>query len=308
MRNVLTVFIASPSDLAEERKKAFEVVREINETIKGLDWEIDLLGWEDTLPGSGRPQARINRDVERCELFVGMLWRRWGTLPAISSPFTSGFEEEFTIARKRHEETSSPEIWMFFKGVESAQVADPGAQLQSVLKFRESLVEGKTMLYREFDSIEVWEKILRNCLYRYVLDIAGNKHGAPEGPSGRASVPAIPSGGPNTSEGPTVGLQLAEFARSLAPVFESSDLNSIATAMNDAADLEFLAVRGLLLSSALVSISGSSSTLMPTHELNTLYRSRDRLRATEEEFDLLLGTILSDGADVKPGWFWFKEQ
>ncbi len=82
MRNVLTVFIASPGDLAVERKRAFQVVAEVNDTIKNIDWSIDLLGWEDTLPGFGRPQALINREVERCDLFIGLLWRRWGTPPA----------------------------------------------------------------------------------------------------------------------------------------------------------------------------------------------------------------------------------
>src|ERR1035438_10095328 len=100
MRRILTVFIASPSDLADERKKTFEVVAEINEVVKNIDWSIDLLGWEDTLPGYGRPQGLINRDVERCDLFIGMLWRRWGTEPALDSKFSSGFEEEFSIARE----------------------------------------------------------------------------------------------------------------------------------------------------------------------------------------------------------------
>src|ERR1017187_2473489 len=62
MRNVLTVFLASPSDLSDERKRVSHVVAEVNESIKKWDWSIDLLGWEDTRPGYGRLQARINRE------------------------------------------------------------------------------------------------------------------------------------------------------------------------------------------------------------------------------------------------------
>jgi hypothetical protein len=154
MRNVLTVFIASPSDLAAERERAFQVASEINEAIKNIDWSIDLLGWEDTLPGFGRPQALINRDVERCDLFIGLLWRRWGTPPAQQSAFASGFEEEFSIAKNRREHTASPEIWMFFKAVEPAQIADAGAQLQYVINFRESLIASKAILFKEFESVD----------------------------------------------------------------------------------------------------------------------------------------------------------
>ena len=122
MSKTLTVFLASPSDLAAERKKAFEVAAEINEAVKSIHWSIDLLGWEDTLPGFGRPQALINRDVGRCDLLIGLLWRKWGSPPANDSGFTSGFEEEFSIAKLRRERSKSPEIWMFFKAVETAQL------------------------------------------------------------------------------------------------------------------------------------------------------------------------------------------
>jgi hypothetical protein len=185
MRNVLKVFIASPADLKEERLRTAEVVREINEIIKALDWEIDLLGWEDTLPAIGRPQALINADVERCDLFVGMLWRRWGTPPAQDPMFTSGFEEEFSIAMTRHEQNGSPKIWMFFKEVDESRRADPGPQLQQVLSFRESLMASKTLLFKEFDTIDAWERMVRN-LPAPACSRCGKAHQRCSGRAGRA--------------------------------------------------------------------------------------------------------------------------
>src|ERR1035438_7224554 len=170
-REVLTVFIASPSDLADERKKAFEIAAEISVLFKKKGLSIDLLGWEDRLPGYGRPQSQINQDVEVCDLFIGLLWRRWGTPPTLGSAFSSGFEEEFSIAKSRRERTGSPEIWMYFKKVEPAQMADAGAELQRVIAFRSSLIEGKEILFSEFANTPDWEKALRNALIRYLLDM-----------------------------------------------------------------------------------------------------------------------------------------
>jgi hypothetical protein len=67
-RRLLKVFIASPGDLQPERQSSRAVVDEINRT-SGREAEvyIDLLGWEDALPGVGRPQTLINQDVDRCE-------------------------------------------------------------------------------------------------------------------------------------------------------------------------------------------------------------------------------------------------
>jgi len=227
MRNVLTVSIASPSDLADERRRAFQVPAEVNESIKKWDWSIDLLGWEDTLPGYGRPQARISRDVERCDLFIGLLWRRWGTSPAQDSRFSSGFEEEFSIARNRREHATSPGIWMFFKTVEPAQTADAGTQLQNVIKFRESLIASKAIFFKEFEDVNDWEP-------------------APERPSGRAAQPAksisTTADSPDATE---AGDQVAALARSLEPAFETGDLSEITGALNDEREAVFLAVRSV---------------------------------------------------------------
>jgi hypothetical protein len=89
-RRLIKVFIASPGDLIAERQSAHEVVKEINAIFGcNFDMEIDLLGWEDTLPGMGRPQAMINRDVDGCDLFIGLLWKRWARPQGKNLPLVS---------------------------------------------------------------------------------------------------------------------------------------------------------------------------------------------------------------------------
>ena len=101
-RKLISVFIASPGDLDEERKIARRVAEETNQNLAyRLGWEIDLRGWEDTLPTGSRPQSVINQDVEDCDVFLGLLWERWGQ-PTGHGEFSSGFEEEFDIATRRH--------------------------------------------------------------------------------------------------------------------------------------------------------------------------------------------------------------
>lgn len=78
-RKIFHIFLASPGDLADERKLVKENVERINKIIgRTINWQIELLGWEDTLPGANRPQELINKDVELCDLFLGILWKRWG--------------------------------------------------------------------------------------------------------------------------------------------------------------------------------------------------------------------------------------
>ncbi len=54
-------------------------VERLNKIIgKNLNWTIELYGWEDTLPGINRPQAIINKDVEICDLFIGVFGKEAG--------------------------------------------------------------------------------------------------------------------------------------------------------------------------------------------------------------------------------------
>lgn len=174
-RDVLTVFLASPGDLNPERRIAYNVVERANKVLsRRVGWHIELLGWEDTLPGYARPQDIINRDVDCCDLFLGIIWRRWGQS---TGKYSSGFHEEFVRARERREKSARPEIWVFFKSVDKDAQDDPGEQLQKVLQFKQEQIERKELLFKEFTSDHDWGDMLYDGLLEYVLDIA---HGPTE--------------------------------------------------------------------------------------------------------------------------------
>src|SRR4051794_9426428 len=110
-RKVVKVFLASPSDLPDERRSAKSVVDEFNKLWGDrFGFHVELVGWEDTISGYGRPQEIINRDLAQCELFIGMLWKRWGTPPSNDGGFSSGFEEEFETSIKSRRKSGRPEL------------------------------------------------------------------------------------------------------------------------------------------------------------------------------------------------------
>jgi hypothetical protein len=149
----IAVFIASPGDLAPERKAFKDVIDELNKGFgDGAGVKFTPLGWEDVLGETGRrPQSVINREVDRSDLFILALHRRWGQA-APDSKYSSYTEEEFERAHKRWEKTKSPEIIVFFKNVDEFSFADPGPQLEKVLTFRKKLEEGRRTLFRRFNS------------------------------------------------------------------------------------------------------------------------------------------------------------
>src|SRR5690348_15828071 len=119
-RRLIKVFIASPGDLTIERRIFKDTMDELNKGFgRGADVEFEPLGWEDTLSQVGRrSQSVINQDVDACDVFVLVLWRRWGQEAPDAQPYTSYTEEEFYRAVARFERTGAPEIFVFFKYID----------------------------------------------------------------------------------------------------------------------------------------------------------------------------------------------
>ena len=168
-RKVLRAFLASPGDLQEERRVVRDVVVEFNDSwADTLGYQIELVGWEETVAGFGRPQHLINQDVDRCDLFIGMIWKRWGTPPDTGSTFSSGFQEEFERSIDRREQSGSPDIALFFKQIPDEFMVDPGDDLKRVLEFRETIIAEKKILFQKFSTVREMEALARKCITAYV--------------------------------------------------------------------------------------------------------------------------------------------
>ncbi len=158
------VFIASPSDVVDERTSIDEVISELNQTFGARkNIILELLKWEThSAPGisSNGPQSIITSDIgSDYDLFIGILWTKFGT-PTNSA--SSGTEEEFTIAYNRFlESPNSIQILFYFKTSTPNSLSDINpVQLGKVQELKCTLGE-KGTLYWEYTSIEELQKFLR---------------------------------------------------------------------------------------------------------------------------------------------------
>nr|VFJ72758.1 MAG: protein of unknown function (DUF4062) [Candidatus Kentron sp. FW] len=168
-RKIIRAFLASPGDLQEERKAIRDVVNEFNESWAGeFGYQVELIGWEETVSRFGRPQHLINQELDQCDLFLGMIWKRWGTPPDHDGKYSSGFEEEFERSMARRKETGFPEISLFFKQIPEDVMEDPGDELKKVLEFRDKIAAGKKILFQNFSTVRDMETLARKSVTDYV--------------------------------------------------------------------------------------------------------------------------------------------
>ena len=148
-QTIKRIFIASPGDLSDERTLFPQILDKLNRVkASAMAVHLEPLGWEDRPPGMGRPQAQINEDVEKCDLFVMLLWKRWGTPPGGNSPYSSGTEEEYELARRLYSDRKTPDIYLYFREVREEMLADPGEQLRKVLDFRKRIEEERALFFK----------------------------------------------------------------------------------------------------------------------------------------------------------------
>lgn len=185
--HVLTVFLASPGDLAIEREVAEKVIRALNiEWSRDINVRLDLVRWEThAFPATGGdPQSIINEQIgDDYDIFVGIMWQRFGTPTDRSG---SGTQEEFERARQRHEaDEQSVSIMMYFK---DAPITPSSMDLDEMVKIRDFKKSLNAQLYWTFNSPEDFETKLRLHLVRQIQEWKRKGFGSP--PTPVASAPA----------------------------------------------------------------------------------------------------------------------
>ena len=143
------IFIGSPGGLADERKLFRDTVAKFNTShARQHQIEFEAVGWEDTLPGCGRPQEKINEDLEQCDYAIFAFHDRWGSTTGKDG--LVGTEEEWQIAQRLHAEYKMHPMALYFKAVPPAQEKDPGEEYKKVLAFKRQIFDGKKHLCGSF--------------------------------------------------------------------------------------------------------------------------------------------------------------
>ncbi len=168
----LKVFLASPSDVREERTALARLVRDINDVLAFLAPEkhliLELVRYEThTFPDLGQPQEVINRQIPLdYDIFVGVMWSRCGTPTKTAG---SGTIEEFRRASERRKQGHLPRI-MFYFCDQPIPIPDKEGlqQLAGVVEFRAELE--KLGLTASYPSHAEFSEYVRGGLLRAIRD------------------------------------------------------------------------------------------------------------------------------------------
>ncbi|GLU51563.1 hypothetical protein Dfri01_10240 [Dyadobacter frigoris] len=174
--NEFKVFVASPSDVSDERVIISKVIADINFILSAIVQErkivLDLIQWDThTVPGLGiDAQKVINEQIPKYDIFIGVMWKRFGTPTTTSG---SGTEEEFLIAYNTCKTNSKfPVLFYFSQKHISYPTSEEIKQLRKVLKFKEEL--SRKGLVWDYMGPDEFVEILRRHLVMTVSKLINN--------------------------------------------------------------------------------------------------------------------------------------
>ncbi|MDH4205342.1 MAG: TIR domain-containing protein [Desulfobacteraceae bacterium] len=167
--NRLRVFIASPGDVGEEREIVSLVVAEIRRVFEDLlPFQLDAIRWEThAWPDIGDDaQDVINREIGEFDIFVGIMWRRFGTP---TKRARSGTDEEFQRAYKYFKKYERPRVMFYFRRTPFYTTdLKELSQFKKVIQFRKEL-EKMGVLFWEYNRPIDFERNVREHLIRQIL-------------------------------------------------------------------------------------------------------------------------------------------
>jgi len=163
---ILRLLLSSPGDVADEREATSRAVfRHNQQEVEESGTFLKLIRWEDMAPQIGPgPQQVINEQIGEYDLFVGIMWNRFGTPTDVAA---SGTEEEFLAAVNSWRSARRPWITFYFCDRPSNFTNEQQLEQKSrVVRFRNEM-NGMGVV-RKYGSVDDYENTLFQDLLKIV--------------------------------------------------------------------------------------------------------------------------------------------
>ena len=171
----LRVFVASPGDVVRERDHVDSIAEELNRGIASTaGFILEVVRWEThARPDMGRPQQLITNQLGAADIFIGIMWRRFGTPTGVAE---SGTEEEYDLALQSWRQMGRPRMLCYFSRApaEPAGSVEEAAQLLKVAEFRKRVEEvGLAWTYKS--EAEFKDRLREHLQHILLKEFAGRR-------------------------------------------------------------------------------------------------------------------------------------
>lgn len=160
MYKVLKIFIASPSNLTEEREYIRKIVDRINSTIgKRINIFLQILSWENSVYADIGADAQdvINKQInDNYDVFIGLMWDRVGSE---TKRALSGTIEEYERAYNKYIFNKNTKLMMYFKTSAIPIDKIDTSQIEKLKAFKKRISDDGNLYYTYSTTLEFSEML-----------------------------------------------------------------------------------------------------------------------------------------------------
>jgi hypothetical protein len=176
----LRVFIACPGDVEDEKDRLEKLIRTLQFDASNHGFILELVEWRQCVPDLGVPQSIIFEQLkpEAWDIFIGILWTRFGTPSGLYEPGTqrelTGTEAEMLSAIDLYRAHARPRVLLYRSMRPPKSLKDlQGAQLEAVDRFlKQCGASGKhPALVKLYDQPDEFERLVSEHLRRVLAKI-----------------------------------------------------------------------------------------------------------------------------------------
>jgi len=163
----LKIFIASPSDVGEERDIVDKAIDEMKEECARHRLLLQSYRWEKQgTPGEGAPQEKINRDLRTAELIIVIIGGKIGSIVDTARNET-GTQQEFRLAGELVSKGRADDVFVYFRARDAGKnLQDSG--LEQVRAFREELKKTNHVFFVDYKGTSGFRARIREDFRRWV--------------------------------------------------------------------------------------------------------------------------------------------
>ena len=178
------ILISSPGDVESEREDTLDAISRLNQFIDknfGIIFHPVSVEYSSHADSGVDAQALLNSQFGEYDLFLGIMWMRFGTETPRAG---SGTEEEFNLALEHATADPSRRKLMFYFCEANPDFEDiePG-QYSKVKAFRRRVQDSKLVLYKTYSDRNKFEVLVIFDLLNYVSEVADGRQQADTGRS-----------------------------------------------------------------------------------------------------------------------------
>lgn len=157
MKSILStkIFVASGSELIEERREAIIIIHELSKAFQHLN--LEAVEWETDIPSGSYDKARvqdeINAELEKCDIVLVLFYSKLGK-------FTM---EEYLLARGKNKK-----VFLYFKTEFSPKTREESDNYGKVLEFFEEIKREDKLIFINYEAIEDFKTKLYRDLVLYL--------------------------------------------------------------------------------------------------------------------------------------------